>query len=59
MREDLFGQQSDEEFSIESGLGAFVVVFGQMAEFSELRETFEEQLHLPAEAIIPEHPTAV
>ena len=53
--DQLLGQQSHEELAEEPGLGAFVVVLGQMPELCQRFETLEHQLDLPAGAVPLQH----
>ena len=49
--DQLVDQQRHQEFAVEPGAGAVVVVLGQMAEPGERLEAPEDRLDLPAQAV--------
>ena len=51
----LLGQQGDQQFPVQPGFGAVIMVLGQVPQFGDLFESFENQFDLPAEPIPFQH----
>src|SRR3974377_225368 len=52
LRQNLLGEQRDEQLAVEPRLSAFRILFGKMAQLGNLLKTLEHQFDLPPKSIV-------